>query len=488
MRQSRHVAPSTMTARARPGGRWRGLGAVGHPFAIAALVLLVANDVALKRVVPGVVTGKLSDVAGLVVFALVVAAGLAVVDPDDDRVLATTTILVGTWFTLMKTIPAVTAATEALATLVAPRAHIVTDPTDLLVLPALAIAWWTWRHRLGPHAWAIPVVVLAATWSLATSCAQETGAQDVAVEADGSFVVSTDYRHTAVVDAQGQVFSRMDGEPSEDEDRDDTDRVCLDDGTCILLDGDDVVEVGPDDATRVAVDIPADRIAFATWTGTTGGGCGGIEPAQDVATNDLGAAVVAHGSHGVSVRTVDGTWTRYALDDSTEFSSSTPNAKVVTGILAAVLTGLLVALWPRSIWNAAGSLGAIVVGVATVLFILPGDELLAFAGLFGVPVVTVLALVVVAISVRRIPWAATRRVLGAMVALLVVTEFVGWVWVTGWIAHMSLAVAVNAVAIAATTVGLVVMGVQDGSWPVPRKVVVPPAPDLSRSDGSAAGT
>lgn len=45
-----------------------------HPFAIAAVMLLVANDLLLKDIWPGTATGKLSDFAGLVVFALLLAS------------------------------------------------------------------------------------------------------------------------------------------------------------------------------------------------------------------------------------------------------------------------------------------------------------------------------------------------------------------------------------------------------------------------------
>jgi len=42
-----------------------------HPAALAALVALVVNDHALKERFPGVVTGKVSDLAGMVVAPLV---------------------------------------------------------------------------------------------------------------------------------------------------------------------------------------------------------------------------------------------------------------------------------------------------------------------------------------------------------------------------------------------------------------------------------
>lgn len=48
--------------------------ALAHPIPILAIALLVANDHVLKAAYPGVVTGKLSDFAGLVFFPLLLAA------------------------------------------------------------------------------------------------------------------------------------------------------------------------------------------------------------------------------------------------------------------------------------------------------------------------------------------------------------------------------------------------------------------------------
>jgi hypothetical protein len=48
--------------------------ALAHPIAILAMALLVVNDHVLKAAYPGLVTGKLSDFAGLVFFPLLLAA------------------------------------------------------------------------------------------------------------------------------------------------------------------------------------------------------------------------------------------------------------------------------------------------------------------------------------------------------------------------------------------------------------------------------
>jgi hypothetical protein len=48
--------------------------ALARPIPIAAIALLVVNDHVLKAAYPGLVTGKLSDLAGLVFFPLLLAA------------------------------------------------------------------------------------------------------------------------------------------------------------------------------------------------------------------------------------------------------------------------------------------------------------------------------------------------------------------------------------------------------------------------------
>lgn len=45
-----------------------------HPISLSAIALLVINDHVLKQLAPGVITGKLSDIAGLVFFPLLLAA------------------------------------------------------------------------------------------------------------------------------------------------------------------------------------------------------------------------------------------------------------------------------------------------------------------------------------------------------------------------------------------------------------------------------
>lgn len=120
-----------------------------HPISLAAIAILVINDHWLKQAYPGWITGKLSDVAGLVFFPLLiwalvhrgfviglVATGVAFAaiklwQPATD---------VGGWAFGIARWPL-----DALASWSLPELHpasVVRDPTDLLALPALAVSWW----------------------------------------------------------------------------------------------------------------------------------------------------------------------------------------------------------------------------------------------------------------------------------------------------------------------------------------------------------
>jgi hypothetical protein len=117
-----------------------------HPIALASIALLIVNDHLLKVYVPNAVTGKLSDVAGLVFFPLLVWSVLA------KRALGLWVVATGVGFAAIKMWEPATGACEyVLALLQWPLTQslvpveIVRDPTDLLALPALALAWWIGR-------------------------------------------------------------------------------------------------------------------------------------------------------------------------------------------------------------------------------------------------------------------------------------------------------------------------------------------------------
>lgn len=121
------------------------------------MILLIANDWIFKRHFAGPVTGKLSDIAGLVfapvILSSVIGLGLALaarlgarVDPSlSRRRLLLCIAATGLAFAAVKLSPA---AAHALADLLPRGSHIAVDRTDLWTLPALALAYYIGRDEL----------------------------------------------------------------------------------------------------------------------------------------------------------------------------------------------------------------------------------------------------------------------------------------------------------------------------------------------------
>jgi hypothetical protein len=137
------------------------VGEALHPVTLAAVALLVVNDWLLKpRLGPSLVTGKLSDLAGLIFAPVVlsaaiglvlhVAAGLgARVDPSlSRRRLYACTVATGAVFAAVKLSPAAAGVLTALISRLGRPAEIYLDRSDLLTLPALAVALWIGRDEL----------------------------------------------------------------------------------------------------------------------------------------------------------------------------------------------------------------------------------------------------------------------------------------------------------------------------------------------------
>ncbi|HEU4409634.1 MAG TPA: PQQ-binding-like beta-propeller repeat protein [Polyangiaceae bacterium] len=140
--------PGLAAARGRVGprpareperGQLRPALALLRPAWLVALLALLLNDHVLKGagILPRWLTGKVSDVAGLVV----APALLALVVRARGRVaVAACHAAVGLGFSLLKTVPgAAEAWSQALSWLVPSRLWC--DSTDLVALPALALSW-----------------------------------------------------------------------------------------------------------------------------------------------------------------------------------------------------------------------------------------------------------------------------------------------------------------------------------------------------------
>jgi hypothetical protein len=144
-----------------PGRRAVPAGELFHPVTLAMLALLVVNDHVLKGgPLPGWLTGKLSDVAGMASFPLVVTAALdsvlwviALAGAPVDFTLRRwkLAVAIGGTAALMLAIKLSSGAARVVAGWLADlwgHAAIVPDPTDLFALPALAIAAWVGAAEL----------------------------------------------------------------------------------------------------------------------------------------------------------------------------------------------------------------------------------------------------------------------------------------------------------------------------------------------------
>lgn len=137
--------------------------ALRHPAAVLALATWIVNDHWAKAQYPGAVTGKLSDVAGLLVFPLLLVAildaprwllGRADDSPvrSHERRLLACIVATGACFSAINLWPAAAQAWAwglgagqwVLAGLPARGpipASVTLDPTDLAALPCLGLAW-----------------------------------------------------------------------------------------------------------------------------------------------------------------------------------------------------------------------------------------------------------------------------------------------------------------------------------------------------------
>ncbi len=188
----------------------RALNSLAHPLSISAVCLLLLNDHLLRPLWPSWWTGKIGDFAWLVFAPFVVAALLACLIPSrwrrqEEIVGLGAFAMTGFGFALAKTIPAVHLLTVGMMErIVGWDVRWVRDPGDLIVLPALLVAWQMWksaearpplRFRAGPM-----VLTLAVLATLADapapdngiSCLKQDGAKIVAAGGYGSSFFSED--------------------------------------------------------------------------------------------------------------------------------------------------------------------------------------------------------------------------------------------------------------------------------------------------------
>lgn len=126
---------------------WSARASLGHPAWWLALALLLTNDHYLKGagLVTPLLTGKLSDFAGMLVAPALGAAALA---PRSLSAFAFAHLAVGTLFTALKLSPGCADVWCALGAMSGLTWRVVSDPSDLIALPTLGLSYWLFGARL----------------------------------------------------------------------------------------------------------------------------------------------------------------------------------------------------------------------------------------------------------------------------------------------------------------------------------------------------
>lgn len=317
---------------------------LASPVFVLALVVLVLNDHVLKQAWPGLVTGKLSDVAGLVVAPLLLAVPLAAIGVR--RPVTVAIGMTGIGFVFAKTSVAGAQATSAVWSLTGIPTLMRADVTDLVALPALALAWWVdrrvrsspelpWRRAVATAVGMalLPVAVLA---TAATSCSERMAYTSVS-RVEGDFpgrprqveqrLALGDYSIHYTMDATRTVERTDVGLSSADErvpqqcDPTAPDR-------CWRLAAEGVgVESSLDGGTTWQPELELAKDELEAMLEELGETCGD-EP--QVATFDLAVlptegepiVVIPIGEGGVYIREEDAQWERYATPELYELAAS----------------------------------------------------------------------------------------------------------------------------------------------------------------------
>ena len=175
------------------------------PLPLAAIALVAANDWWWKprAALPAWALGKLSDLGGVIALPLVLTAALDLALAVAARLGAPVDWTLRRW--KLAAAVAVTAAAvcatklspaaaRAVASLLGRDAHIVADPGDLLVLPALVLPWWHGRRALARVAYGRIAWLRARGVDPATGLADAVaaGADPAAIAAVAAAVAGTD--------------------------------------------------------------------------------------------------------------------------------------------------------------------------------------------------------------------------------------------------------------------------------------------------------
>ena len=306
-------------------------------------------------------TGKLSDVAGLVVAPLLLTVGLAAV--GIRRPCAWACALTAVGFTAVKASPAVADVVSGWWSLTGFPTEMRADPTDLLALPAVLVAWLVHRRvgRTRPVDWrrvmatatGVALLPLTVVATAATSCQEFRGVDQVLVAGGRWATAPAGLDHRLVIGMDGYgVFSLDDHNvltalPDADASRLDipyggTSAGCDGAGSCWRIGDSDVpvVEVSNDNGLTWTTEVTMSRTEAEAAADGVEAGCGN-DPATrlvDLAVlpTDNGAEVAVAASHGgLLLRSASGVWRRVAYK-TLDAMQATKVTATPTGSLATV--------------------------------------------------------------------------------------------------------------------------------------------------------
>ncbi|GAB3137511.1 hypothetical protein GCM10027290_03360 [Micromonospora sonneratiae] len=392
---------------------------LAHPLTLLGIVLLAVNDHLLKPAYPGLVTGKLSDFAGLLVAPPLLGVVVSAIAPQltGARVAGGALVLTGLGFTVTKSTMIGAAVASAGWSAISGPSVILADRTDLVALPALGLVAWTWTRasRLPIsermlRRFGVLVVLPTATLAVAATSApyyRDTVAVAswrnliVVGEANAYLSQNTDHQGNDTnrwqVSEEGRVWRSMTPAERAEFEKDratlatTAQRSCLPDqpARCYrIVEGHLRVEVSDDAGATWAVtwEIPDSRRDYLARS---------YEQIGDVETYLSSYALAVHpvpGGHvvvvanrrdGIALRDVSGTWTRLGFDTDGDGRNPPPSldakpSVLITETVVTILVALLmVAVAGRrlarhgagrithSIFFGVGSLLALVGGLGT---------------------------------------------------------------------------------------------------------------------------
>lgn len=365
--------------------------ALVHPLSMTAILLLMLNDHILRRFWPSWFTGKLGDLAWLFFFPFLMTMLLTCFIPakgnkGKDLPALVAFSLVGGVFTLAKTVPGFhRLLIQTLEALLGLPVSLRIDPSDLVALPSLLLAWLVYRRipeqstlRLKPI-WV--VLPLAAFFTIANSTPyyqpgitwlkSEDGniyaGNDgfIACSPDGGVTWECPETSYEAITIPGEVFCEM-GETRKESDQTawTTIQVPSKPGTYLRYKPNDDIEISSDGGQtwQVEFDIkPINDVQSMYYLKYYQGDVCVIDTPITAIADPLTANVIfAMGLEGVLVRRADGSYQSVVIDHFAPVDFHQPNIMwmLLKGELwlAALLGGLGVAtlglIWRRDwfIW------------------------------------------------------------------------------------------------------------------------------------------